>query len=161
MCRAGCQLRHRLVGLRWHGCPARLLAFSSLCAATGSEQLPARRHTASTLDAHFPVLVPDPHSSDYSQSFSLFLRTKRTAPSLLLLFLKFFYFFCFLGPHPWHMEVPQPRGWNRSCSRWPPPQPQQGGIQAESATCTTAQGNDGSLTHSERGQGSNPQPQGS
>ena len=30
----------------------------------------------------------------------------------------FFFFFCFLGPHPWHMEV-------HSYSHWPTPQAQQ------------------------------------
>ena len=34
-----------------------------------------------------------------------------------------------------------------SCSRWPPPEPQQRWIRATSVTCTTAHGKAGSLTH--------------
>ena len=41
----------------------------------------------------------------------------------------------------------QARGSDRSCSRRPTPQPQPHGIQAASATYTTARGNAGSLTH--------------
>ena len=37
--------------------------------------------------------------------------------------------------------------WNWSCSCWPTPQPQQCGIWAKSANCTTAHGKAGSLTH--------------
>ena len=62
----------------------------------------------------------------------------------------FFFFFFFLGPHLPHMDVPR-QGSNRSCSCWPMPQPH--GIQAASATYTTAHGN-------ERGQGSNLHPHG-
>ena len=58
----------------------------------------------------------------------------------------FFFFLIFLGPHQWHMEVPR-QGPNQSCSCRPMPQPQQHGIQATSATYTTAHGNAGSLTH--------------
>ena len=61
---------------------------------------------------------------------------------LLLLFLSF----VFLGPHPWHMEVPRP-GSNQSCSLQPTPEPQQHWIRAASATYATAHGNAGSLTH--------------
>ena len=43
--------------------------------------------------------------------------------SLLLLFI----YFVFLGPHPWHMEVPR-LGSHRSCSCRPTPQPQPHGI---------------------------------
>jgi len=56
------------------------------------------------------------------------------------------FIFVFLGLHPWYMEVPR-LGQNRSCSCWPAPQPQQCGIQAASATYTTAHSNTGSLTH--------------
>ena len=34
--------------------------------------------------------------------------TQRACPPLFVLFYFFFFFiFCFLGPHPWHMEVPR------------------------------------------------------
>ena len=59
------------------------------------------------------------------------------------------FFFAFLGMYLRHMEVPR-LGMNRSCSRWLTPQPQQWGIQATSATYTTAHGNDGSLTYRAR-----------
>ena len=42
-----------------------------------------------------------------------------------------FFFLFFLGPLPWHMEVPR-LGSNRSCSRRPTPEPQQCGIRAKS-----------------------------
>ena len=51
----------------------------------------------------------------------------------------FFFFFCSLGPHSWHREVPR-LGIERSYSCWPTPQPQQHQIQ------TTALSNTGSLT---------------
>ena len=58
-----------------------------------------------------------------------------------------FFFFFFLGPYLWHIEVPG-LGVNQSCSCWPTPQPQQRQIWAMSATYyTTAHGNAGSLTH--------------
>jgi len=64
-------------------------------------------------------------------------------------FLSFFFFFhhflgCSLGI--WRFSGP---GLNQSCSHrpTPQPQPQQLGIQATSATYTTAHGNTGSLTH--------------
>ena len=57
-----------------------------------------------------------------------------------------FFFFVFLGPHPWHVEVPR-LGVNQSYSCQPTPQPQQRGIQAASSAYTTALGNAGSLTH--------------
>ena len=55
-------------------------------------------------------------------------------------------FLPFLGPHPWHMEFPG-QGSNQSSSCWPTPEPQKFGIQATSATYTTAQGYARSLTH--------------
>ena len=59
---------------------------------------------------------------------------------------KFFwsFLFVFLGPFQQHMEVPR-LGSNQSCSR--SPAPQQLGIQATSATYTTAHGSTGSLPH--------------
>ena len=60
-------------------------------------------------------------------------------------FFWFFLFFCFLGPHPRHMEVPW-LGVNQSCSYRSKPQPQQHGIQATSSTYTTAHGNARYLT---------------
>ena len=62
---------------------------------------------------------------------------------MLLLFVKFYFhvFFCLLGPHPWHMEVPR-LGVKES------------GLQAAglhralSVTCITAHGKAGSLTRS-------------
>ena len=65
---------------------------------------------------------------------------------LFFFFFFFLVFLSFLGPHPWHMEVPR-LGSNRSCSRRPMPGPQQRGIRAEPATYTTAHRNTGSLTH--------------
>ena len=56
---------------------------------------------------------------------------------------RFFFFLVFLGPCPWHMEIPK----NWSYSFWPMPQPHQGEVQAMSVTCTTAHGNTISLTH--------------
>ena len=58
----------------------------------------------------------------------------------------FFSFFCSFGLHLRHMEVPR-LGGQINC--WPPPQPQQLGIQAtsRSVTYTTAHGNTGSLIH--------------
>ena len=52
-----------------------------------------------------------------------------------------FLFFCFVGPHPQHMEVP--RLGVKS-------QPQQPGIQAASETHTTVHSNARSLTHRAR-----------
>ena len=46
---------------------------------------------------------------------------------------------CFLGPHPWHMEVPK-LGVETEHSCRPMPQPQQFGIWAMSETYTTAHG---------------------
>ena len=46
----------------------------------------------------------------------------------------FFFFLVFLGS-------------NRSCSRWPTPEPLQRRIQVASATYTTAHGNAGAVTH--------------
>ena len=63
-----------------------------------------------------------------------------------LIFFFCFLFFCFLGPHLWHVEVPR-LGSNQSCSHWPIPQPQQHQIRAASMTYTTAHGDAGSLTH--------------
>ena len=59
-------------------------------------------------------------------------------------FLNFFFFF--LGPHPWHMEVLR-LGLNGNYSCWPMPRPQQCQIQAASATYITAHSNARSLTH--------------
>jgi len=56
-----------------------------------------------------------------------------------------FFFFAFLGPRTWHMEVSR-LGWNWSHSCWPMPQPQQHGTQASSAAYTTEHGNAGSPT---------------
>ena len=61
-------------------------------------------------------------------------------------FFWLFGFLAFLGPYPWHMEVPRP-GSNRSCSCRPMPQPQQCQIHTTSATYTTAHGNARSSTH--------------
>ena len=61
-------------------------------------------------------------------------------------FIIFFSFACFLKPHSWHMEIPR-LGVQLECSHQPKPQTQQEGIQALSATYTTAHGNAGSLTH--------------
>ena len=58
----------------------------------------------------------------------------------------FFFFLVFLGPQPWHMEVPS-QGSNQNYSCQPTPQPQQHQILVVSATQTTAQSNTESLTH--------------
>ena len=52
----------------------------------------------------------------------------------------------FLGPHLWHMEVPRLEV-QSELRRRPTPEPQQLGIQAESATYTTTHSNVWSLTH--------------
>ena len=62
-------------------------------------------------------------------------------------FVLVWFCFCFLGWPQGHMEVPRLRV-NQSCSCWPPPQPQQSGIRASSATYTTTHSNPGSWTHS-------------
>ena len=70
----------------------------------------------------------------------------RIFPSVNLGCLYFlFIYFVFLGLHTWHREVPRLRV--KSELQPPQPQPQQQGIQAMSATYTTAHGNLGSLTH--------------
>ena len=56
-------------------------------------------------------------------------------------------FFFFLGPRPWHMEGPKPGVELELQPCQPAPQPQQHGIQADSATYTTAHGNARSLIH--------------
>ena len=66
--------------------------------------------------------------------------------SFIYLFYFIFVFLPFLGPLPWHMDVPR-IGSNWSCSCWPTPEPQQRGIPATSATYTTAHRNARSLTH--------------
>ena len=58
----------------------------------------------------------------------------------------FFFFLVFLGPHPWHMEVPR-LGVESERSCRPPPQPRQHQIRAISTTYIMAHGNSGSLTH--------------
>ena len=60
--------------------------------------------------------------------------------------ITFVFCFVFLGPHPWHTEVPR-LGSNWSCSCQLTPQPQQHRTQATSATYATAHSNTGSLTH--------------
>ena len=58
----------------------------------------------------------------------------------------FFFLFCSLGPHLWHVEVPMlGLNWNWSC--WPMPQPQKCRIWAMSATYSTTHGKARSLTH--------------
>ena len=68
------------------------------------------------------------------------------ASFLLIYKCSFFFFFPFLGPLLWHMEVPRIE-LNQSCSRWPTPEPQERGIGAASVTYTTAHDNTESLTH--------------
>ena len=53
-----------------------------------------------------------------------------------------FFFFVFLGPNPWHMEVPG-LGVKLELQLLAYPQPQQCRIQAESETDTAAHGNAG------------------
>ena len=62
----------------------------------------------------------------------------------VILFFSFLFFF-FLGPNPWHMEVPRLGVESGSYRCWP--QPNQQRIQAESLTYTTAHGNTRSPTH--------------
>ena len=63
-------------------------------------------------------------------------------------FVSFFlsFFFCFLGPHLQHMEVPR---LGAESELWlpPQPQPQQHQVQAACVTYTTPHGNTRSLTH--------------
>ena len=59
----------------------------------------------------------------------------------------FFVFLLFLWAASVAHGGSQARGSNRSCSRWPTPEPQQRRIRAASATYTTAHGKAGSLTH--------------
>ena len=66
---------------------------------------------------------------------------------VVFLFIYLFIYFGFLGPHPWHMEVPR---LNWICSWQDTPQPQQCRIPAVSVTYTTTHGNARSLTHWER-----------
>ena len=56
------------------------------------------------------------------------------------------YILVFLGPNPWHMEIPRPEV-QLDCRCYPIPQPQQHQIWATSVTYTTAHGNAGSSTH--------------
>ena len=56
------------------------------------------------------------------------------------------YCFCFLGPHPQHIEVPS-LGLNQSYSCWPMPQPQKRQIRAVSVTYNTAHRSARSLIH--------------
>ena len=68
-----------------------------------------------------------------------------------VLFLVFCFFVClfvlvFLGPYPWHMEVPW-LGSNPSYSCWSTPQQQQRQIQVASAAYIIAHSHAGSLTH--------------
>ena len=58
-----------------------------------------------------------------------------------------FIYLSFLGPHPWHMEVPKLGSKSESYSCQLIPQPQQRQIWASSVTYTAANGNAGSLTH--------------
>ena len=58
----------------------------------------------------------------------------------------FFFFFGFLGTHPWYMEVSR-LGVKSDYRCQPPPQLQQCQIRATSVTFTTAHANEGSLTH--------------
>ena len=53
----------------------------------------------------------------------------------VLFFVFFFFFWSFLGPLPWHTEVPR-LGISYSC--WPTPEPQPHQIWAVCANCTTA-----------------------
>ena len=77
-------------------------------------------------------------------SLALAQWVKRFSILFIYLFLFFFFPFVFLGLLLRHMELPR-LGSNQSYSHRPTPQ--QHGIQAESATYTTAHGNASSLTH--------------
>ena len=87
-------------------------------------------------DAHtlWSVFLPGLLSRLWRHSYFVCLSRK-----LLLLFV----LFCFLGPHPQHMEGPR-LGVDWSCSSRP--QPQQCRSQVVSFTCTAAHGNTRSLT---------------
>ena len=60
---------------------------------------------------------------------------------VLLGFFVCLFIFVFFRAAPTAYGGSQARGLNRSCSRWPTPEPQQCGIHAPSATHTTAHGN--------------------
>ena len=66
------------------------------------------------------------------------------------LFLPCFFFFFFFKSHTCGIWRFPGYGWNRSCSRWPTPQPRQRQIRAASVTYTIAPGNTGSLAHGAR-----------
>ena len=92
-----------------------------------------------------------PFPAKTSLAFPLVIATLnvKSLQGAALLFgaLSFLFYFwgCILGT--WRFPG---QGSNRSCSCRPPPQPQQRGIRAESATCTIALGNAGSLPHGAR-----------
>ena len=65
---------------------------------------------------------------------------------MIFVFFFFLSFCLFLSRSCSIWRVPGYRS-HRSCSHWPTPEPQQRGIQAASATYTTAHGNARSLTH--------------
>ena len=67
----------------------------------------------------------------------------------------FFFFFCFLGPHLWHMEFPR---LGVECR--PTPQPQQCQIPAVSGPTAQLTAMPDPLLAAEQGQGSNPQTHG-
>ena len=72
--------------------------------------------------------------------------THTIASSYIIIIFWSFYFF---RAAPVAYAGSQARGLIRAvaCSHWPTPQPQQHQVGATSATCTTAHGNAGSLTH--------------
>ena len=91
-----------------------------------------------------PLAWEPPYAAGAAQEIATTTTTtkKRTRGPPAFIFL----FFCFLGSHLQHMEVPR-LGSNRSYSCRPTPQPQQCQIRAVSMTHSTAHGNARSLTH--------------
>ena len=95
-----------------------------------------------------PLAWELPYAADVALKGKKILKSLRYQTHFRILLLHFFsFFFCFLEPHPRHIEVPRLEGSNQSCSCWPTAWPQQHQIRAVSATYTTAHSNAGSLTH--------------
>ena len=82
----------------------------------------------------------------FKQSYLYLVHFSKNKLAINYLLTLTFFFFCFLGPHLRHMEVPR-QGSNQSYSCRPMPQPQQHQIRAVSVTYTTAHGSARSLTH--------------
>ena len=97
--------------------------------------------------SHLGDLVKNANSGSVDLGWSLRLCLSNKLPGAAGGLKPHFIYFCFLGPHWWHMEVPRLGVQLELQLCWPMPQPHQQGIRAMSATYTPAHGNPGSLTH--------------